>query len=157
MTTAGTVPARARLLPGQAVVNRLVRGLLRTPLVCRLLGRRLLTVYVVGRRSGRRYPVPVAYCHHEGRLLVATQFRWIRNLRSDELVRIGLMGRRRAADVEVLIEEAEVVELLAVMARDNHGFARFNGIGLDEEGQPRREDLQRAWRAGARVAALSPH
>lgn len=147
----------ADTLPGQALVNRLVRGMLRTPLVCRLLGRRLLTVYVVGRRSGRHYPVPVAFCHHQGRLLVATQFRWIRNLRSGEQVPVRLMGRRRMADTEVLTEETEVVELLAFMARDNHGFARFNNIGIDKEGEPRREDLERAWRGGARVAALSPH
>jgi deazaflavin-dependent oxidoreductase (nitroreductase family) len=151
------VSPTAHTLPGQALVNRLVRGMLRTPFVCRLLGRRLLTIYVVGRRSGRHYPVPVAYCHHQGRLLVATQFRWIRNLRSGEPVQIRLMGRRREADTAVLTEETEVVELLALMARENHGFARFNSIGIDEQGEPRREDLERAWRGGARVAALSPH
>ena len=156
MTAPAAAQVTARTLPGQSVVNRLVRGLLATPLVCRMLGRRLLTIYAVGRRSGRRYTVPVAYCRHQGQLLVGTQFRWIRNLRSGEPVQIRLLGQRRTAEVRVFTREDEVVDLLAVLARDNKGFARFNRIGLDEGGQPSLEDLYQAWRGGARVVALTP-
>jgi len=42
---------RARLLAAQDLVNRIVRGLLRTPLLSRLAGRRLVTLYIVGRKS----------------------------------------------------------------------------------------------------------
>jgi len=146
----------AHTLPAQGAVNRLIRILLRTPLLSRFLGRRLVTVYVVGRRSGRHYAVPVAYTRQEGGLLVASQFAWSRNLRSGETVEIRLAGKRRCADVQVLTEEAGVVERLATMARDNHQFARFNGIGLDALGNAVPEDLRLAWSAGARVAILSP-
>lgn len=146
----------AQLLPAQAAVNRLIRALLRAPLLSRLLGRRLVTLYVVGRKSGRHYAVPVAYTRHESRLLVASQFAWIRNLRSGEAVEIRLAGRRRLADVQVLTDEAGVGGHLASMARDNHQFAKFNGIGIDRLGNPVPEDVRRAWSAGARVAILSP-
>jgi deazaflavin-dependent oxidoreductase (nitroreductase family) len=147
---------RARTLPVQTLVNGLVRGLLRTPLLCRLVGKRLLTVYVVGRKSGRRYAVPVAYTRHHGTLLVGTEFAWVRNLRTGEPVHIRLLGSRRSADVQVLTDEVDVVEHLAMMARDNHQFAKFNRIGFDERGEPRCEDLHLAWTVGARVVVLSP-
>lgn len=65
---------RAQTLAVQGLVNRIVRGLLRTPLACRVLGNRLVTLYVVGRKSGRHYTVPVAYTRDEGTLLVGTPF-----------------------------------------------------------------------------------
>ena len=67
---------RAQTLKAQNLVNRIIRGLLRTPLLSRLAGRRLVTVYVTGRTSGRRYAVPVAYTRHEGDLLIGTPFGW---------------------------------------------------------------------------------
>ena len=42
----------------QDLANLVVRGLLRTPLLCRIVGARLITIYVVGRKSGRHYAVP---------------------------------------------------------------------------------------------------
>ena len=147
---------RAQTLALQGLVNRVVRGLLRTPLLCRLVGKRLITVYVAGRKSGRRYAVPVAYTRHNGTLLIGTPFAWARNLRTGESVQIRLAGNRRPADVEVLTDETGVVEHYALMARDNHQFARFNKIGLDQRGNPRPDDLHLAWAAGARVALLTP-
>jgi deazaflavin-dependent oxidoreductase (nitroreductase family) len=144
-------------LPLQGLVNRLVRGVLRTPLLSRVAGKRLVTLYVVGRKSGRRYAVPVAYTRLDGSLLVGSQFAWARNLRSGEPVDIRLAGRRRRADVRVVTDEAGVVEHLALMAKDNHQFAKLNGIGFDQRGEPDPEDLHLAWTAGARVALLTPH
>ena len=108
--TEGTAMAdtdqHARTLAFQGAANRVVRVLLRTPLLARLVGARLLTVYVVGRKTGKRYTVPVAYCRHEGALLFGTEFRWVRNLRTGEPVEIRLKGRRRTADVTVTTDEA---------------------------------------------------
>ena len=53
---------RAQTLPGQSLVNRIMRGLLSTPLLSRLVGRRLVTLDVVGRNRGgtttSRWPTP---------------------------------------------------------------------------------------------------
>ena len=147
---------RAQTLAVQGLANRIVQGLLRTPLASRLIGSRLVTVYVVGRKSGRRYAVPVAYTRHEGDLLIGTPFGWGRNLRTGEPVAIRLKGRRRLADVRVLTEEHDVVDAYGVMARDNHQFARFNRIGFDQAGNPVPGDLHLAWAAGARAFRLTP-
>jgi len=147
---------RAQTLPLQRLVNVVIRGLLRTPLLCRLVGKRLITVYVAGRTSGRHYAIPVAYTRRNGTLLVGTQFAWARNLRTGESVHIRLAGKRRSADVQVVADKSGVIEHFASMARDNHQFARFNKIGIDAHGDPRPDDLHLAWAAGARAAVLTP-
>lgn len=161
MTTdrsAGTPTAepRAHTLRFQRLANRIVRILLRTPLVCRALGRRLVVVYVVGRTSGRRYPVPVAYTRRSDTLLIGTPFGWGRNLRTGRPVTIRLLGRLRPADVEVFTEEHAVIDAYATMARDNRNFASFNRIGFDADGNPDPADLRLAWAAGARAIRLTP-
>ena len=156
MTDQSVTTPRAQTMAAQSLVNRIIRGLLRTPLLSRLAGSRLITVYVVGRKSGRHYSVPVAYTRHEGDLLVGTPFGWGRNLRTGEPVAIRLQGRRRLADVQVMTEEQDVVDAYAVMARDNHNFAKFNSIGFDPDGNPVPADLHLAWAAGARAFRLTP-
>ena len=149
--------ARAQTLAWQGLANRIVRALLRTPLVCRLAGNRLITVYAVGRKSGRHYTIPVAYTRHDGSLLIGTPFAWGRNLRTGEPVDIRLRGKRRPTEVQVLTDEADVAELYAIMARDNHSFAKFNKIGFGPAGTPDPADLRLAWAAGARAIRLTPH
>ena len=150
------IDQHANTLAFQGAANRVVRLLLRTPLLARLVGARLLTLYVVGRKSGRRFTVPVAYSHNEGALLFATEFRWARNLRTGEPVDIRLKGRRRTADVVVTTDEVAVVADYGFLARDNHQFARFNRIAFDAAGAPDPADLRRCWAAGGRSVRLTP-
>ena len=153
---AATVESRARPLRAQRLANGIVRGVLRTPLLCRLAGKRLITVYVMGRKSGRRYVIPVAYIRRGTVLLVGTPAGWSRNLRTGQPLTIRLQGRLRTADLEVVADEAGVVAEYDTITRDNHQFAKFNGIGVDASGAPDRGDLHLAWAAGARILRLTP-
>lgn len=49
-----------------------------------------------------------------------------------------------------------MVEGYATMARDNHAFAGFSKIRIDDAGEPDPNDLYLAWAAGARVFRLVP-
>ena len=147
---------RARTLPGQRWVNLLVRGLLRTPGLCRIIGRRLVTVHVVGRTSGQRYPVPVAYVRQGEDLLIGTSFAWGRNLRSGDVVTTRLKGKLLQVEVQAFADEADVVAAYARMARANPAFARFNNVRLAPDGEPDTGDLRLAWRGGARAIRLRP-
>jgi len=147
---------RAQTLTFQGLANRVIRGMLRTPLLSSAVGSKLLTLYVVGRKSGRQYTIPVAYARQEGDLLIGTPFGWGRNLRTGETVAIRLKGRLRQASVRAFSAEPEVVALYAAMCRDNHQFAKFNKIGFDAAGNPNQEDLHLAWMAGARAFRLTP-
>lgn len=151
------VQPRAELLRMQSVANRIVRGMLHVPVLSRAAGKRLIIVYVVGRKSGRQYEIPVAYTAADGALLIGTPFAWARNLRTGEPVDILLKGRRQSVDVEVFTDEQHVVEHLAIMARDNAQFAKFNKISLDKAGNPDPGDLHLSWAGGARAIRLIPH
>jgi deazaflavin-dependent oxidoreductase (nitroreductase family) len=157
--SAGAVPPdpapRVQTSRFQPVVNRVARALLGLPGLSRVVGRRLITLYVVGRRTGRRYTVPVAYTPYEGTLLIGTAAGWAKNLRTGEPVEVRHRGRRRRAAVRVHTDEAEVVRYYAAICRDNRTFASFNRIALDADGAPDPHDLHLAWAAGARVLQLS--
>src|SRR4051794_27740335 len=146
---------RPQTLAWQGLANRLVRGLLATPVISRGIGQKLITIYAVGRSSGRHYTVPVAYTRHDGSLLVGTPFRWARNLRTGEPVEVRYLGRRCVADVEVRTGESDVVADYAVIARGNRAFAGFNKIEFDSSGDPDPAALRREWQAGARVLRLT--
>lgn len=156
MTNQTATNVRAHTLSAQHLVNRLIRGLLRTPLLSHVVGKRLITVYVVGRKTGRRYTVPVAYTRQGDVLLVGSPFSWIRNLRTGEQIDIRLKGKRSRAEVEAISDEAGVIDAFASMARDNHAFAKFNKIGFDAAGNPDLTDLRLVWSAGARAVRLTP-
>jgi len=139
----------------QGLVNRVMRGLLRLPIVSRGIGKALITLYVVGRTSGRRFTIPVAYTRHDGKLLIGSPFPWVRNLRTGVPLEVRYKGRLQVADVEVISDEEGVVEAYREMCRDNPTFAKFNKVTLDADGTPNVEDLHAAWRTGARVVKLS--
>jgi hypothetical protein len=140
----------------QSIVNRLVRGLLAVPGISRGIGSRLVTLYLVGRKSGRRYTIPVAYTRQGDSLLIGTPFGWGKNLETGEPIEIRLRGRRRQADVQAFVDEPSVVAHYTTMCRDNSAFASFNKIGRDADGNPDSADLHEAWAAGARSFVLTP-
>lgn len=147
---------RAQTLRLQSAVNRIVQALLRVPVLSRLIGARLMIIDVVGRKSGTRYHVPVAYTRQDDDLLVGTSFPWGRNLRTGEPVTVLLKGERRTAEVTVITDEPGVREVYTIITRDNHRFAAFNKIAIDDHGDPDPADLGRAWAAGARAFRLTP-
>jgi deazaflavin-dependent oxidoreductase (nitroreductase family) len=140
---------------GQGLVNVLVRGLLHTAGLSRIIGNHLVIVYVVGRKSGRSYPVPVAHLRQGDDVLVGTSFAWGRNLRTDDPVTIRLKGKLVRVDVRTFTQEADVVSAYAQMARVNPAFARFNNVRAGADGEPDERDLHLAWRGGARAIRLT--
>lgn len=148
-------PERPQTLAYQRAANRVVRGLLATPGVSAGIGKYLITLYVVGRKTGRQYTVPVAYTQHEGKLLIGTGFGWARNLRTGDPLEVRYKGRRRTAKVEVVRDESGVVALYDVICRHNKNFAKFNKITFDANGQPSPADLRQAWQVGARAFKLT--
>ena len=134
----------------------MVRGLLRTTGLSRITGSRLATLDAAGRKSGRRYTVPVSYLAQGDDLLIGTSSGWARNLRAGEPVAVRFKGKIRLADVQTLTAEPDVVTAYAHMAAANPAFARFSRVHVDQDGNPSHRDLHLAWAAGARVIKLTP-
>ena len=76
------------------ISNPVVRLLLRSPLHGPL-DSAVLLLHVTGRKSGRRYVIPVNYVDIGGRLTVVTIAPWRVNLRGGADVEVTLRGRTR--------------------------------------------------------------
>jgi deazaflavin-dependent oxidoreductase (nitroreductase family) len=150
-----TGPTRITINPVQKFFNKLVLSLLATPGVSKGIGARLLTVYAVGRKTGRAYTVPVAYTTFEDALVIGTPFGWAKNLRTGEPVWIRLKGKKIQADVEAFTDEENVTRLFAALCTNGGAFASFNKIRMSG-GVPNPSDLHDAWADGSRAFRLTP-
>ncbi|MGF6887009.1 deazaflavin-dependent oxidoreductase (nitroreductase family) [Nocardia sp. GAS34] len=140
----------------QGAMNGFVGLLLRVPGLGSIVGRRLLVLHVVGRKSGKRYDIPVAYTRHEDALLIGTALHpWVKNIRKDAPVRVSMGGRPRTAAAEVCTDVETVMRLYEIIARDNRQNAGFNGIGFDASGDPNRADIYQTWQQGGAVIRLT--
>lgn len=142
--------------PIQGALNSVMRLLLRTPGLGSIVGRRLMVLHVIGRKSGRRYDIPVAYTRHEGALLIGTTLHpWVKNIRKDAPLEVSMGGPRRTADAEVCTDVETVMRLFEAIARDNKQNARFNGIGFDASDNPNKADIYQTWQQGGAVIRLT--
>lgn len=153
-TTTGPEPIR----PYQAKVNTVVRSLLKVPVLAGIIGKRLATLHVIGRKSGTVYDVPVAYTVHDGTLLIGTSLRpWVKNLQGGADVRISRGNTPETCTATVHSDEHSVLDLYTVIARDNKQNAKFNGIGYTPDGEPSKADIYQTWQQGGVVVQLTPH
>ncbi len=151
-STSGPQPIRTY----QRQLNTFIGFLLRVPGLGGIAGRRLLILHVVGRKSGKRYDIPLAYTRHEGVLLIGTAMHpWVKNIRKDVPVQVSMGGPARTASAEVLRDEESVMRLYEAIARDNHQNADFNGIGFDGSGNPNKADIYQTWQLGGAVIRLT--
>jgi hypothetical protein len=149
-------PARsARANRTQRTVDTVMRALLRSPLHRPLSGK-LLIITVIGRKTGRRIAVPVAYAEHDGALLVGTAAAWRRNLRPGAPVEVTLRGRTVHADWDVVSDEEQAAELYQVILAGNSTHGRFVQISLEPDGRVNRAELRRALDRGVVVLRLRP-
>jgi deazaflavin-dependent oxidoreductase (nitroreductase family) len=119
--------------------NLFVIGLLRSPLH-RLASGSLLLITYRGRRSGRRFTIPVMYAEREGTLTIFVgqpeQKRWWRNLRGGAEVEVRLRGRRLRGQAEVVEDSAAVETYLdryprarkAIEVADSPTFVRVAAL-----------------------------
>lgn len=125
------------------VLNPLFVALLHTPLHG-LMSRRLLALSFQGRKSGKRYRIPVGYAQTEDGLLITTQSRWAQNLRGGAPVSVRLRGQERRGTADLITDEAGMLAAYRVMLAQGPQLGEIIGVGLDASGEPRHEDVTRA-------------
>ena len=120
------------------VLNAWMRFLLRSPLH-RLRSGRLVLLSFAGRRSGRRYTLPVSYWQPADRVVVclssSTWSRWWRNLDGAD-VELRLRGSDRAGRAELVTDPARRLELVTGFLRENAHDARHYGVATGADGLP---------------------
>lgn len=139
-----TVPGMAQANPDQARftpppwLNRLMRILLTTPGIQRIVGRGTALLTVTGRRSGRTYTTPVSYARDADRVIVTSHRSrvWWRNLADRPRVRIRLAGATRTGTARLVDTDApEATELLDTYLAQQRMAARAYGATPDRDGR----------------------
>jgi deazaflavin-dependent oxidoreductase (nitroreductase family) len=157
-TTQQHGPGETRKAPSQSpwtlriirVVNALPKLILRSPLHG-LMSKQILLLTYTGRKSGKRYTVPITYVEVGETLLLATDRPWWKNLRGGAQVQVWLRGKKREARTEVVTDEATIRELYRSMLSEHPAQGWFMDIKPGSDGWPNPDDLHRAVERGVAV------
>jgi hypothetical protein len=141
---------------GQAVLNVAMRLVLATPVLRRVVGGRVLVVEVVGRRTGRRYRIPVGYVRDGDRLLVGTAGTWRRNLVPGRPVPVTVAGRRVLAEHGQVTRLDDCLPLYRRILAHNPVHGRYAGVPHAADGTPDPDALRAALARGLAVVTLRP-
>jgi hypothetical protein len=109
-TDAARRPAVERAHPPAAamrLVNPVMKAILASPLH-RIASRHLVVLHYSGRRTGKRYALPVGYRYIDGTLTLCTNAGWRVNFRGRRDLELTLAGERRAGH-GILVEDPDIV------------------------------------------------
>jgi hypothetical protein len=148
MTTSARRPlsrrAQARAMRVMNVPMRAILGLpFPTP-----IGRRLMLLFLTGRRTGKTYRQPVSYVADNGALLTPGGGNWKLNLIDGQPVHVRLRGKDRFATPQIIRTPDAVEVLLEKMTRVNPMTERFVRIPRDAQGHFDRQRLETAVKHG---------
>lgn len=129
-----------------AFVNPIVVLMARS-ILHRVLSHQVVVLEFSGRRSGRRYAIPVSFLRSGSKILCMTDRNgiWWRNLQGAVPVQLTLNGRSVSAIAQVEVEDnQQVAAALRLFCLRSRISAYFAGVGFDSDGEPKSADLVRA-------------
>lgn len=139
------------------LLNPVVRRVLRSP-AHGLLGDGVVLLSFCGRKSGKRYAVPLGYVI-EGKDIVCLTGKgwsnWWKNLVGGAPVVVRLRGREFDCRAEIVEDEAVLERGLGAFLRKYPSTARRYGVRLDPEGRPELGDVAEAARGDEAVMILA--
>ncbi|MAD07191.1 MAG: hypothetical protein CMP86_07255 [Gammaproteobacteria bacterium] len=129
-----------------AFINPIVVVMARS-ILHRVLSHQVVVLDFSGRRSGRRYTIPVTYLRCDGEVLCMTERNgiWWRNLQGGVPVQLTLNGRSVSTISQVEIDDnQQIAGALRLFCLRSRISAYFAGVGFDSDGEPNSMDLVRA-------------
>jgi hypothetical protein len=150
VTTTTAAPARTieSSVPSTRVlrtINPFVSTILRSPLH-RVLSSSVLLLTFTGRKTGKRFTIPVGYTPEGDTLTLFSSKSWYKNLRGGSPVVVHLRGRGRTGLAEVIEDrEAELEAAERLIAKYGlKGAGRRIGLALDISPPPTTDELAAA-------------
>ena len=127
--------------------NKAITWILCTPLHV-LVSKDIMLLTVTGRRTGKRYPMPVSYAR-DGDLIICSTDRtradWWKNLRGGAAVTLRLRGEEVTGQASVISEDPRaLIEGINTMLTQVPRDAKHYEVRLDKNEKPLAEDVSRA-------------
>ena len=140
------------------VVNPILRSLLRTP-VMGAARSRMMVVSFSGRKTGRRYSIPLSAHRVDNDLYALTSAPWKRNFRDGAAAEVLLDGKSTTMRGE-LIEDPAVVADISRRCAESYGAKRAQrpmGLKFRDDRVPTLEEFtEAAQRLGVGAVRLTP-
>lgn len=129
------------------VANPFVRLILKSPFH-RLMSAAVLLLTYAGRKSGKKYQLPVQYVQESDHIFVIPgapeRKTWWRNLRGGAPVNLMIKGRICPGYANILQTEAEIIPALRVYLQRFPASAKVHQVRIEPNGSLNAEDLQQA-------------
>ena len=123
----------------------MMRLLLHTPGVQSWIGRSVALISWTGRRSGRRYTIPVSYFRgRDGEVTVLSRRSraWWRNFSEQPNVELRLAGATVRGQARASIGEEGALPTLTEFLAHNTRDAKAYGVKIDTDGRPGEHDAR---------------
>ncbi len=138
-----TTPPRTRKGPPK-FINKAIVLLLSSPFNGRI-SHLLMLLTFKGRKSGKRYTIPVGYMREGDIVEVFTDRGWWKNLLGPAPVTVRIEGKKLRGMPEVISDQTDVIaERLTAFVRLHPGAARAYDVQMESDGQPEPASIQRA-------------
>jgi hypothetical protein len=143
-------PTLRRQAMAMRIINVPMRRILALPFSTPL-SKRLMLLYLTGRRTGRSYRQPVSYVRVGDVLLTPGGGNWKLNLEAGRPERIRLNGRDVSARPDLIDDVDEIDSALMTMAAVNPRTASFVPIPRRDDGHFEPAGLTKAVNHGFRI------
>ena len=125
-------------------LNRVMKFVLRSPLHG-IVSKKIMLLTFTGRKSGKRYTIPVSYTQKGDTLIMFTNHIWWKNLAEAVPVSLLLRGRQVKATVSQNTDDVEIIAPnLAEHLRDKPTDAPIHKVTYDKNGEPVAAEVRRA-------------
>jgi hypothetical protein len=126
-----------------AVLNPIFKTLIRSPLHG-VASKSLMTMTITGRKSGKRYVVPIGYTQIGDTIYCGTKGGWYKNLRGGAPVILWLRGRDVPATARAIEEQEGLMAAYRAFLPKAQHYAGILGVRVDEQGEPNAQDVASA-------------
>lgn len=125
--------------------NRIVKFVLRMPLLHNAVSRNILLLTYTGRKTGKVYTIPVSYTQHGDAVIMFTNHNWGKNLVDKAPVKLHIRGNQVQATAELNTDDvSQITPILLEHLRNKPADARIHSVTYDDTGQPHADEVQKA-------------
>ena len=125
-------------------INNAMKFVLRSPAHA-MVSKTVLLITFTGCKSGKSYTTPVSYSQTGDQVTIFTHATWWKNLCSGAPVSLRIRGQNLRGLPEPVAEDKQAVAAgLAAHLRKVSTDARYYAVSMDEHGNPRAEEVEKA-------------